>query len=288
MRMKSCLGVFYAVGYLLAVVTGILPFSSGAAIVLENPASGSAMFKDRATPAAGQVDFPTTFTVACVNCGSFHYGDKKTPKATYRDNWKKMVRDADADIFFFEDFGKKFSMGKDPTEKLDICHLSKMPPNEVAILPLTREINGKKTPRYRALRLCRLVNGKRIAFYGVHLVAEGHIPGRKRNADGLTPSQQLRQLQFAELIEDAKKYDHAVLCGDFNAQMPEEYDIFVKHGFTLANCSERFGTHASLRNIPADNIIVSPGLEIVDFRLLRETKLNTDHAPLKAVIRLKN
>lgn len=311
MRIKSCLGGFYALGSVLAIVIGFLPLPSAAEIVPEKPASGTVVstrspqmnrslsadmaealeiFQDkrrRTAPASVKDDFPTIFTVACVNCGRFHYGDKRTPKATYRDNWKKMVRDADADIFFFEDFGKKFSTGRNPGEKLDICYLAKMPPDEVAILPLTREIDGKKTPRYRALRLCWSVNGKRIAFYGVHLVAEGHIPGKKRDADGRTPSQRLRRLQFAELIEDAKKYDYAVLCGDFNAQTPEEYDIFVKHGFTLTNCSERFGTRATLRNIPADNIIVSPGLEIVDFRLLSGMDLNTDHIPLKAVIRLK-
>ena len=245
------------------------------------------MLENHPAPASERNAFPAEFTVACVNCGCFHYGDKAIPEAIYRDNWKKMVKNADADVFFFEDFGKKFTTGKDPAAKLDICHLAKLPPDEVAVLPLPREINGRKTPRYRALRLCWSVNGRRIAFYGVHLVAEGHIPGKTRDASGYTPSQQLRKLQFAELIGDAKKYDLAVLCGDFNAQKPEEYDIFTKHDFTLTNCSERFGTHASLRNIPADNIIVSPGLEIVDFRLLREPELDTDHIPLKAVIRFK-
>ena len=307
MRMKNHPGGFHAAGFLPAIVACLLPFSSGVGAVPENPAPGAAVstrspqkrrslstdmaealgiFQDKKQRAELRA-FPAEFTVVCVNCGSFHYGNKTTPKAVYRGNWKQMVKNADADVFFFEDFGRKFATGKAPAAKLDICHLAKLPPDEVAVLPLVRDINGRKTPRYRALRLCWSVNGKRIAFYGVHLVAEGHIPGKTRDANGRTPSQQLRRRQFAELIEDAKKYDHAVLCGDFNAQKPEEYDIFTKHGFTLANCSERFGTHASLRNIPADNIIVSPGLEIVDFRLLREPELDTDHIPLKAVVRFK-
>ena len=41
MRIKSCLGGVHAVGFLLAVVIGVLPFSSGAAIVLEKPAPGA-------------------------------------------------------------------------------------------------------------------------------------------------------------------------------------------------------------------------------------------------------
>ena len=29
----------------------------------------------------------TTWTVACVNCGQFHYGDKKTAPEDYRRRW---------------------------------------------------------------------------------------------------------------------------------------------------------------------------------------------------------
>ena len=121
-----------------------------------------------------------------------------------------------------------------------------------------------------------------LAAYGLHLVAEGHI--RERGDGELSYAQQLRQKQFKALLEDAKKFDHAILCGDFNAQMPFEYKVFTDAGYRLANCSERFGTTATLRNIPADNIIVSPTLDFQEFRIPDNYRLNTDHRPLLAIV----
>ena len=66
-------------GYLHAVGITDGEIETFRAIMLEEP-TASASAKD---------DFPAEFTVGCVNCGSFHYGDKETPEATYRDNWKK-------------------------------------------------------------------------------------------------------------------------------------------------------------------------------------------------------
>ena len=173
--------------------------------------------------------------------------------------------------------------------KFDIRAAAKEMPAAVDVVALPRNIETdkgpQKSPRYRVLRLTYNRGGKTLAVYGGHLVAEGHIRGPRPPKVEKSDSQKLRQMQFKALIEDAKRFDYAILTGDFNAQAAWEYDVFVKAGFTIANCSDRFGTKATLRNIPADNIILSPGLSFVDFRVLDGYVLDTDHFPLVATVR---
>ena len=129
------------------------------------------------------------------------------------------------------------------------------------------------------------MGGKKLAVYGVHLVANDHVRDPKIAKDQPSLSQKLRRRQFDALLADARRFDFAILTGDFNAQKPWEYDVFVQAGFTIGNGSDQYGTKATLRNIPADNIILSPGLAFSDFRILDGYVLDTDHLPLVATVR---
>ena len=233
-------------------------------------------------PVIAHAQEATVWTVACVNCGQFHYGDKKTAPEDYRRHWQKLFADVDADVFFMEDNSSDFPFNTIRFPKFDIRANSSRTPISATIVKLTREIDGHKSPRYRVFRLVYDINGKSVAFYGMHLVAEGHIHVKKAEGDKYSLSQKLRQTQFQELINDAKQFDGVVFTGDFNAQIPEEYDIFKQNGFTLTNCSEAYGTSATLRNIPADNIIVSPWIKVLEFKVLKDYGLDTDHFPLTA------
>lgn len=224
----------------------------------------------------------TVWTIACVNCGQFHYGDKKTSPEDYRRRWQKLFADVDADVFFMEDNPSDFPFNTIRFPKFDIRTDAKTTPVSATIIKLTKEIDGHKVPRYRAFRLVYDINGKSVAFYGMHLVAEGHIKIKKADGEQWSLSQKLRQIQFKELIQDAKQFDGAVFTGDFNAQIPAEYDVFKQNGYTLSNCSETYGATATLRDIPADNIIVSPWIKLLDFKILKDYRLDTDHFPLVA------
>ena len=228
-----------------------------------------------------------TFTVGCVNCGAFHYGKGKATPEAFAATWRKMAADWPQDVFFYEDVGKG-APGNVSRPKFDIRAAAKETPATVDVVALPRRIETdkgpQKSPRYRVLRLTYNRGGKTLAVYGGHLVAEGHIRGAKPAKGEPSFSQRLRQTQFKALIEDAKRFDYAILTGDFNAQAAWEYDVFVKAGFTIANCSDRFGTKATLRNIPADNIILSSGLSFVDFKVLDNYVLDTDHFPLVATV----
>ena len=228
------------------------------------------------------------FSVGCVNCGAFHYGGGRATPEAFSNEWRRLAKDFPQDAFFYSDVGKG-TPGDISIKKFDIRADAKRKPvafSEVRLPFCIETPNGiKKTKRNRALRLVYDLGGRTLAVYGLHLVAEGHISGRK--ARGLPSlSQQLRRRQFEALLADARRFDYAILAGDFNAQKPWEYDVFVKAGYRIGNCSAEYGEIATLRNIPADNIILSPGLAFASFEVLKGYVLDTDHFPVVATVRL--
>ena len=228
-------------------------------------------------------------SVGAVNCGAFHYGRVDVTEGEYAAGWDGLAADNSADVFFYEDVGTNlFPKGSRGVDGLDIRVVLKDGLGDLSVVELPREIDvgGKirRTPRYRALRVVRERGGKKIAFYGLHLVAEGHIKAPKPPKGEMSFSQKLRREQFKALIADARQFDLAVFAGDFNAQKPFEYEVFEKEGFAIANCSKAFGVSATLRDIPADNVVVSPGMGIVQFEVPQYYKINTDHYPVLAKV----
>ena len=228
------------------------------------------------------------FRIGCVNCGAFGYGAQRATPETFGREWKRFAQDRMYDAIFYSDTGKG-TPGNIAIDGFDITAATACKPSSVSQVRLPNTFETEKgtgtTKRFRALRLVYLIGGRTLAVYGVHLVAEGHIRGA-RNPQKPSPSQQLRRIQFEALIADARKFDYAILAGDFNAQKPWEYDVFAKAGYKPGNCSSKFGTTATLRNIPADNVILSPGLEFADFAVLKNYTLDTDHFPVAATIKL--
>ena len=249
----------------------------------------AAVFFASAPAMAAEGGGKTRFAVGCVNCGAFHYGKGRATPEKFMAEWDRLAAEWPQDVFFYEDVGKVRQPGEIAVKGLDIRARSRLKPEAVDVvkLPNEGEVNGaiRKSPRYRALRLTFRFGGRRLAVYGLHLVAEGHLSGSKTGSpDGLSPSQRLRQRQFKALIDDARTFDAAIITGDFNAQVASEYDVFTSARFVIANCSPAFGTTATLRNIPADNIILSPGLSFISFEALDSYLLDTDHLPVAATV----
>ena len=230
------------------------------------------------------------FRVAAVNCGAFRYGAERATPEEFAGEWKRFAQDRNYDAILYSDVGKGDKLPGDiAIDRFDIRAAAIRRPDSVSEVRLPFIIENEdgtgKTRRFRALRLVYSLGERTLAVYGVHLVAEGHIR-LPRKAGIPSPSQQLRRHQFEALIADAKRFDYAILTGDFNAQKAWEYDVFAKAGYKLGNCSAEFGTAATLRNIPADNVIISPGLSFVDFSVLKDYTLDTDHFPVAATVRL--
>ena len=251
-----------------------------------------------------------TLRVGCFNCGQFGYADETNPLTTteYATNWKTMLAAANCDLFAFEDVintaldtsditdANGFGAGVTPNEVLGsnagtsmvtvggvascLRTAVKTQPLSVNIIPCDASIDGstKTTARFYAMRLTYYIGEKLVAFYSLHLVAEGHISETPVNG-GYSLSQQLRQKQFTQLIADTKNFDEAIIVGDFNAQVGSEYDIFAQNGFTMVND----GSIGTLREtLCADNIIVSSGISISSYEVIDDYVLNTDHLGLYA------
>ena len=239
------------------------------ALMLEPPSPAQV-----AEAAARAVSGPV-LTVGCVNVGARHYGDGKTPKSVYDAGWRDLFARYPQDVFFLEESTPDYPPAGGIAAKCVREPISR------EYITVSNEMDGQTVPRNRPLRLVYDLGGKKVAVYGVHLAAEGHVRG-PRDAEGVSPSRRLRRLQYADLVADARAFDAAVFCGDFNAQRPEEYAVFTEAGYTLTNCSREYGQLATLRDIPADNIIVSPGVAVRSFRMLDGLTLDTDHRPLVA------
>ena len=230
------------------------------------------------------------FRIAAVNCGAFRYGAQRATPEEFASEWKRFARDGNFDAILYSDVGKGSNLlGDIAIGGFDIRAAAVRRPDSVSQVCLPFSIESEdgigKTKRFRALRLVYSLGERTLAVYGVHLVAEGHIRLPRRSGIP-SPSQQLRRRQFDALVADARRFDHAILAGDFNAQKPWEYDVFRKAGYKVGNCSAEFGTVATLRNIPADNVIISPGLYFAGFAVLKEYTLDTDHFPVAATVRL--
>lgn len=249
------------------------------------------------------VDMATTMKVGALNCGAFSYGESGVTAETYAANLKNAIAAVNADMFSFEDVVDAFSAGVSSVSVLNadnknVISLSGVSaqlrlkstiiPESVTVLALACSISGstKTTARSYAMKTTYYLGDKYVAVYNLHLVAEAHISSDKQS-DGTSLSQKLRQLQFARLIADAKVYDASIFVGDFNSQQASEYGVFTQNGYSLANCGS-FGTFATLRDIPADNVIVSKEFEIIGMGVIDSYALNTDHKPIYATVSLKN
>ena len=264
--------------------------------LLEGLASGPAVdASDAATRAVEKPPVRGSIVVGAVNCGAFKFPPPDgTDENAVAAEWRRLS-ETGADFMFFEDVGtgaRADGLANVRKKPLDIALKTDWPLKSVDIvrLPDSGESRGKshRTARCRALRCVVDFEGGELALYGVHLVAEGHIPpeaGSKKGSQ--TPSQKLRRKQFQALLADATRYDYAVIAGDFNAQTAEEYGFFSERGWTVSNGSTRFGTHATLRDIPADGVVVSPGLDIDWFSAPGAFALDTDHRPVFAGISVR-
>lgn len=240
------------------------------------------------------------FTICSVNCGTFDHFPKYKDKIVddegnpdwevYLSNWKKMINNTKFDIFALVDcpFSTTSTIFNENNMFKPICDNSTSIQDKffefrntitnAELLTVTSSVTVdghtySNPNRSKFLRSVYKHGSLSIAIYAIH--------ASPQLSDGY---EHLRKQQFLDLIDDSKNYDGAVFVGDFNCQNAEEYKVFTDNGFKIANCGY-LGTTNTLRDIPADNIIVSEYLNIDFFRVIDEFNLNTDHYPVIAQIR---
>jgi len=111
------------------------------------------------------------------------------------------------------------------------------------------------------------VGDKRIAIFNCH-----PTPGN---------NQEVRQREYALLLENFKDEEYFIACGDYNARTMDEFEIFKKAGYSMANTG--IGT-VRKTGLTCDNIIVSQNIRIEKTELFDKEFSLSDHAILYAEV----
>lgn len=241
-----------------------------------------------------ETDGLSRMRILAVNCGAFDYptsGTRLTGEQ-YKKNWRKMLNDTEADMFALSDYTDTF---EDLQETSDVVlfgntlnNFLKKPDGTDRSLRLAnrtnavfiREVNiypevQSGTRRFAHVFRFSLLD-KQVYLYVVHC-----WPG--------AGNESIRAIEYNHLIQDAEEqnYEYVIFAGDFNAQNISEYAPFLQN-YNLCNGGYT-GTHYTLRgNVTADNIIYSKNLIELNFQVIEDDTLNTDHYPIMATLQIKH
>lgn len=140
----------------------------------------------------------------------------------------------------------------------------------VSKLPLVHEISSNFEPvstrRWQKFRL--KTDGKEIAIFNTH-------PHPK--------DPEIRQKEYAMLIEEFRKEAYFIAFGDFNGKTVDEYEIFREAGFPTANT----GLGTTEKGSDCDNIIVSPNIRFDKIEVFDREFTVSDHAVLYAEVEIR-
>lgn len=235
---------------------------------------------------SGDVLCGNTIKVLTTNCGSFNYGDDETSLATYQQNWRKMLNESEFDIWGVEDWAQFFDYGVEMIDSQDAIVANTIQ----GTFPSVKSGNDRTRVFYRGI--CKLeedadnassihhvsknINGKIVHFFIVYFVSG--------SADDKVAARYQTALRIINAISSSG-IEYAVIMGDFNAWSASEYDVWKNAGYKVANC-DYLGEIDTLRDIPADNIIVTPRLNIIKTEIIDMFPLNTDHKPMKGILEI--
>lgn len=93
---------------------------------------------------------------------------------------------------------------------------------------------------------------------------------------------EIRQKEYAMLIEEFRKEETFIAFGDFNGKTADEYEIFEKAGFPMANT----GLGTTEKGSECDNIIVSPNIRFQRVEIFDPKFTVSDHAVLYAEVEI--
>lgn len=266
-------------------------------VIIEVPADAAKVYVNKRTTTSSSypiisklIDERNVLTgdilhVLTTNCGSFHYGEESISLDTYKVNWRKMLNESEWDIWGVEDWAQYFDYGIDTIDAQDAIvadtkkgtfPLVKSTNDRTRVFFRGRECYLENNPDYTSsiIKLSTFVNGKRVYLYIIYWTSgQGNAAGRR------TASQRI----INEIALEG--YDYAIIMGDFNAWTADEYDVWKTAGYRCANCNY-LGVINTLRDIPADNIIVTPKIDIIKTRIIDDFSLNTDHKPTMAILKI--
>lgn len=230
----------------------------------------------------------STLKILTINCGSFDYGDGQISLDTYKMNWRRMFNKSKFDILACQDFAKFFDDentvdaysallseivdGTSPGVGEFNRDYSRMAWRGDNVKLVNYYLSGY--PYYFQIK-CLVAGLIDVSIFSVYFQpGEDNAAARAGNA----------QTIMTAIANSGAQY--VVVAGDFNAWSENEYDIWKNAGYKVANCGY-LGRINTLRDIPADNVIVSPNINIINTEILNEYQLNTDHLPMSVTLKFK-
>ncbi len=97
---------------------------------------------------------------------------------------------------------------------------------------------------------------------------------------------EVRQQEYAQLVEEFRREETFIAFGDYNARTAEEYEIFRRAGYPMANGGDAGSFLTTETGSTCDNIIVSPDIRITNVRVLDRDFTLSDHAILYAELQI--
>lgn len=213
------------------------------------------------------------------------------------EKYAKFISSVDADVVGISEYDENFTTNgsmKSATAifrgyekaagpaKGDVCNAIFFRPGKVTKID-DREVFFERhfeDTYYKAVKLS--VSGVPVWFVQTHLDSNTYLSGHRKD----------REEQMKKLIEDFKDEPYVVIAGDFRVGVripgkrcfpaPEEYKVFEKAGYELANCFGT-GTYPVESPIqPLDNVLLK-GIGISEVRFLDADRLS-DHLAISCLL----
>ena len=210
--------------------------------------------------------------------GKYRFGYEADAVEMMRRNWKEVYSSFSADLIGLQEYYYWFDQAHEIiTEQEIFVPAGYQLEDDDMGLALASKYAAQKVyalsfepvSKRRRQKFYVDVDGRRIAVFNSH-------PTPKDNRE-------IRKKEYELLIEEYKREECFVAFGDYNAQTADEFEIFSKAGFPMANT----GLGTVIRTgATCDNIIVSPNIRIEAVKLYDEKFTLSDHKILYAEITL--
>lgn len=246
----------------------------------------------------GSANF-TKFTVASWNIGHFALGKKKNTTINYKDAekrqkiYREFVNNVDADIFCVEEFNPEFVMATDSAPAIFARYAvlaaydkamigKKYDYNCNAVFSNGFKILGSEEKWFSVMVQKRYYLVVNMLLDGdVVKVVSTHLDWNEKEK-----GEAYRKQQMQELIDAFKNDKYVIFSADWNAGTGDEYDVFAKAGYQLANHGFMGGINTCGAgpnpSHPCDNIIVK-GFSVNNVEVENRPDL-TDHMLIKATL----
>ena len=221
---------------------------------------------------------PGSFLFAQWNVGGFCLGQdgaKGGATTTRAEAFRRQLAALNADFIGLSEYAPDFSMGGTPASAAAFGEY-----RHVAVGPRLGANGNALLSRHVPLSDMRIHHFANRSQMRYCTMCEADVGGVKTvlAQTHLDLDETNRRTQFAELLRLLGDFPRVILSGDFNEARLEEFDVFKRAGFAMANDGRLF-THRRRNTAytPAiDNVLVK-GFDVISARTADDSMLLSDH-----------